>query len=68
VQIARSAIRSRWDERLPEELRDLFWEFDVQELRVATAKATIFLKVLTRGRKQHRVRLAQRFGREQVAR
>jgi hypothetical protein len=53
---------------LPEELRDLFWEFDVQELRVATAKATIFLKVLTRGRKQHRVRLAQRFGREQVAR
>jgi hypothetical protein len=66
VQIARKAIRSRWDERLPEELRDLFWEFDVQELRVATAKTTIFLKVLTRGRKKHRVWLAQRFGREQV--
>ena len=66
VQIARRAIRLRWDERLPEELLDLFWEFDARELRVATAKATIFLKVLTRGRKKHKVWLAHRFGREQV--
>jgi hypothetical protein len=66
VQIARRAIRSRWDERLPEELLDLFWEFDARELSVAKAKATIFLKVLTRGRKEHRAWLAKRFGREQV--
>jgi hypothetical protein len=66
IEIARRAIRARWDERLPEELRDLFWEFDVRELRVARAKDTIILKVLTRGRKQHREWLAQRFGVEQV--
>ena len=51
---------------MPSELRDLFWEFDARELRVAKAKATIFLKVLTRGRKAHKVWLAQRFGGPQV--
>lgn len=66
AEIARQAIRARWDERLPEELRDLFWEFDVEELRVAKAKDTIFLKVLTRGRKAHWTWLTQRFGREKV--
>jgi len=66
AQIARRAIRARWDERLPSELRDLFWEFDARELRVAKAKATIFLKVLTRGREAHKAWLAQRFGRQQV--
>ena len=66
AEIARQAIRARWDERLPEELRDLFWEFDVRELRVAKAKDTIFLKVLTRGRKAHWTWLTQRFGREKV--
>lgn len=44
----------------------MFWEFDVRELRVAKAKDTIFLKVLTRGRKAHWAWLTQRFGREQV--
>ena len=65
-EIARRAIRARWDERLPSELRDLFWEFDAREMRVAKAKATIFLKVLTRGREAHNAWLAQRFGRQQV--
>ena len=68
AEIARRAIRARWDERLPVELRDLFWEFDARELRVAKAKATIILKVLTRGRETHKAWLAQRFGREQVRR
>jgi hypothetical protein len=40
AQIARRAVRARWDERLPAELRDLFWEFDARQLRVAKAKAT----------------------------
>lgn len=66
TQIARRAVRARWEERLPVELRDLFWEFDARELRVAKAKATIFLKVLTRGREAHRLWLSQRFGRQQV--
>jgi hypothetical protein len=66
AQIARRAIRARWEERLPAELRDLFWEFDARELRVAKAKATILLKVLTRGREAHKAWLADRFGREQV--
>jgi len=66
AQIARRAVRARWDERLPAELRDLFWEFDAGELRVAKAKATIFLKVLTRGREDHKAWLAGRFGRQQV--
>ena len=44
----------------------MFWEFDVRELRVAKAKDTIFLKVLTRGRKAHWTWLTQRFGREKV--
>ena len=51
---------------MPEELRDLFWEFDAVELRVAKAKTTIFLKVLTRGRPSHKAWLVERFGREQV--
>jgi len=66
VQIARRAIQARWEERLPPELWDLFWEFDARELRVAKARPTIFLKVLTRGRQAHKAWLAQRFGREQV--
>lgn len=66
AQIARRAIQARWEERLPPELWDLFWEFDVRELRVAKARPTIFLKVLTRGRQAHKAWLAQRFGREQV--
>jgi hypothetical protein len=66
VQIARRAVRARWEERLPSELHDLFWEFDAPNLRVAKAKATIFLKVLTRGRAVHKAWLARRFGREQV--
>jgi hypothetical protein len=66
TQIAREAIRARWEERLPGELRDLFWEFDAAELRVGKAKTTIFLKVLTRGRPSHKAWLAKRFGRERV--
>jgi hypothetical protein len=66
AQIARRAIRARWEERLPPELRDLFWEFDARELRIAKAKATIFLKVLTRGGRAHKAWLAQRFGRERI--
>ena len=66
VQIARRAIRARWEERVPAELRDLFWEFDTNELRVAKARDTIFLKVLTRGQKAHKAWLAERFGPEQV--
>jgi len=65
-QIARRAIRARWDERLPHDVRDLFWELDAGELRVAKAKSTIFLKVLTRGRKTHKAWLSMRFGREAV--
>ena len=66
TQIARLAVRARWEERLPAELHALFWEFDVRKLRVAKAKTTIFLKVLTRGRKAHKTWLARRFGRERV--
>lgn len=66
AQIAARAIRARWEERLPEELRDLFWEFDARDLRVAKAKTTIILKVLTRGQPQHKAWLARRFGREQI--
>src|SRR4051812_30368935 len=66
--IARRAVPARWYERLPPELHDLFWEFDARKLRVATAKTTIILKVLTRGRQTHKAWLAQRFGREQVRR
>jgi hypothetical protein len=66
AEIARLAVRARWDERLPEALRDLFWEFEARDLRVATGKATIFLKVLTRGRGAHKAWLVERFGRQQV--
>ena len=66
AQIARRAIRARWEERLPAELQDLFWEFDAGDIRVAKAKATIFLKVLTRGRNAHKAWLARRFGRARV--
>jgi hypothetical protein len=66
AQIARQAIQSRWDERLPRALWDLFWEFKPKELRVAKAKSAIFLKVLTRGREVHKAWLAERFGHEYV--
>jgi hypothetical protein len=65
-QIARTAVRARWEERLPAELHDLFWEFDARKLRVAKAKTTIFLKILTRGQAAHKAWLANRFGRDQI--
>jgi hypothetical protein len=62
VQIARRAVRARWEERLPKALWNLFWEYAASEMRVAKSRPTIFLKVLTRGSKAQKEWLVERFG------
>jgi hypothetical protein len=52
-EIARRAAASRWSGRLPERLRPLFWEYDLEDLRLANDLDQVLLKVLAYGRPEH---------------
>lgn len=52
-EIARRAAASRWSGRLPERLRPLFWEYDIEDLHLANDLDQVLLKVLAYGRPEH---------------
>ena len=52
-QIARRAATSRWSGQLPERLRPLFWDYHVEDLRLANDLDQVLLTVLAYGRPEH---------------
>jgi len=52
-EIARRAAASRWSGRLPERLRPLFWDYDIEDLHLANDLDHVLLKVLAYGRPEH---------------
>ena len=61
-EIARSASAARWDGRLPEVLRWLFWEYRFEDLRMADHRDLLLTKVLTYGGPKEVQWLRRRFG------
>ena len=59
--IAREAAEARWG-RLPEMLRELFWNYRFEELRLPHDLDLVMLHVLTYGNESHRRWLVRRFG------
>jgi hypothetical protein len=59
--IAREAAAARWG-RLPESLRDLFWNYKFEDLRLPDDLDLVMLHVLTYGSQAHRRWLVRRFG------
>ena len=56
-EIARAAAEARWNGRLPELLRPLFWEYRFEDLCFPDAVNEVMLRVLASGRSVH-VKLA----------
>ena len=52
-EIARRAAASRWSGQLPERLRPLFWDYDIEDLHLANDLDHVLLKVLAYGRPEH---------------
>jgi hypothetical protein len=61
-EISKRAAAARWDGRLPELVRPLFWSYHFDELRLPDAKDLVMLHVLTCGSADQRNWLRQRFG------
>jgi hypothetical protein len=61
-EIARAAAESRWNGRLPELLRPLFWQYRFEDLRLPGATDEVMLHVLANGRPEHVTWLRARFG------
>src|SRR6185312_13518336 len=61
-EIARAAAEARWDGRLPELLRPLFWQYRFEDLRLPGAIDEVMLHVLAYGRSEHINWLRARFG------
>ena len=61
-EIARAAAEARWDGRLPELLRPLFWQYRFEDVRLPAAKDEVMLHVLAYGRPDHVNWLRARFG------
>ncbi len=59
--IAREAAAVRWGQ-LPEVVRDLFWNYTFETLRMPENLDLVMLHVLTYGNDAHRQWLARRFG------
>jgi hypothetical protein len=52
-EIARRAAASRWWGQLPDHLRPLFWEYDIEDLHLPDDLDHVLLKVLAYGRPEH---------------
>jgi hypothetical protein len=61
-EIARAAAEARWNGRLPELLRPLFWQYRFEEVRLPAAIDEVMLHVLAYGRPEHVNWLRARFG------
>lgn len=61
-EIARAAAEARWNGRLPELLRPLFWQYRFEDVRLPAAIDEVMLHVLAYGRPEHVNWLRARFG------
>jgi hypothetical protein len=59
--IAREAAAARWG-RLPDGLRELFWNYKFEDLRLPEDRDLVMLHLLTYGTDEHRQWLIRRFG------
>jgi hypothetical protein len=66
-EIARAAAEARWG-RLPDLLKDLFWNYKFEELRLPEDIDLVMLQVLTYGNGEQKVWLVKRFGDEGIRR
>ena len=67
-EIARAAAEARWNGRLPDLLRPLFWQYRFEDLRLPDALNEVMLHVLANGRSQHLNWLRARFGNDGIKR
>ena len=67
-EISKLAAAARWDGRLPELLRPLFWSYRFEELRLPDSKDLVMLHVLTYGDTKQRNWLRRRFVPEEIRR
>jgi hypothetical protein len=61
-EISKQAAAARWEGRLPELVRPLFWSYRFDELRLPDSEDLVMLHVLTYGGTDQRNWLRQRFG------
>jgi len=66
-EIGRAAASARWDGRLPELLRPLFWQYTFEDLRLPESMNEVMIHVLSYGGPIHRLWLRRRFGDEGIA-
>jgi hypothetical protein len=67
-EISKLAAAARWDGRLPELLRPLFWSYHFEDLRLPDSKDLVMLHVLTYGDTKQRNWLRRRFAPEEIRR
>ncbi|MBN2573086.1 MAG: hypothetical protein JXP73_00845 [Deltaproteobacteria bacterium] len=61
-EISKQAAAARWEGRLPELVRPLFWSYHFDELRLPDSEDLVMLHVLAYGSTEQRNWLRQRFG------
>lgn len=66
-EIGRAAASARWDGRLPEILRPLFWQYTFEDLRLPDSTNEVMIHVLSYGGPSHVAWLRRRFGDEAIA-
>lgn len=59
-EIGRAAASARWDGRLPELLRPLFWQYNFEDLRLPAALTEVMFHVLSYGGPAHVLWLRRR--------
>jgi hypothetical protein len=67
-EISKRAAAARWEGRLPELVRPLFWSYPFDELRLPGCHDLVMLHVLTYGNTEQRNWLRQRFGNDRIRR
>lgn len=65
--IGREAAAARWDGRLPEILRPLFWQYVFEDLQLPDALNEVMIHVLTYGGPSHLNWLRRRFGDKEIS-
>jgi hypothetical protein len=66
-EISKHAAAARWDGRLPELVRPLFWSYKFEELSLPGSEDLVMLHVLTYGSTRQRNWLRRRFGSRGIA-
>ena len=64
---ARAAAAARWGQ-LPELLRDLFWGYRFDDMRLPNNLDLVMQQVLTRGNRRHKEWIVRRFGDDGIRR